>query len=74
VLSFALSCASVTRSTPLNNMAAKRTFTLAEVAKHNTEDDLWIVIDSKVYDVTKFQKFHPGGRNVLYDPQSGKFT
>ena len=43
-------------------------------SQHNTEDDLWIVIDSKVYDVTKFQKFHPGGRNVLYDPQSGKFT
>jgi cytochrome b involved in lipid metabolism len=41
-------------------------------SQHNTEDDLWIVIDSKVYDVTKFQKFHPGGRNVLYDPQSGE--
>lgn len=49
---------------------ASKTFTLADVAKHNTEEDLWIVIDGKVYDVTKFQKFHPGGRNVLYDVQS----
>lgn len=30
------------------------------------------MIDSQVYDVTKFQKFHPGGRSVLYDRKSGK--
>lgn len=29
------------------------------------------MIDGNVYDVTKFQKFHPGGRSVLYDKLSG---
>ncbi|KAI0833116.1 acyl-CoA dehydrogenase NM domain-like protein [Hypoxylon sp. FL0890] len=42
-----------------------KTFTRDEVAKHNTEDSLWFVIDSKVYDVTDFVDAHPGGEAVL---------
>jgi hypothetical protein len=45
-------------------MAAK-TFSRAEVAKHNSEEDLWIVIDHKVYDVSEFLDAHPGGNVVL---------
>ena len=33
----------------------------AEVAKHNTMHDSWLIINSEVYDVTKFQHEHPGG-------------
>lgn len=32
-----------------------------EVAKHSTIDDCWIVIDGKVYDVSKLLAVHPGG-------------
>lgn len=32
-----------------------------EVAKHSTADDCWIVIDRKVYDVSKLLAVHPGG-------------
>jgi predicted heme/steroid binding protein len=41
------------------------TFSRAEVAKHNTEDSVWFIIDSKVYDVTDFLDAHPGGEFVL---------
>ena len=36
-----------------------------EVAKHNHKESCWIVIDSKVYDVTSFLRQHPGGAAIL---------
>ncbi|KAI1345053.1 acyl-CoA dehydrogenase/oxidase [Xylariaceae sp. FL0016] len=42
-----------------------KTFTRDEVAKHNTEDSIWFIIDSKVYDVSEFVDAHPGGESVL---------
>lgn len=39
----------------------------AEVLKHNTKDDLWLIIHGNVYDVTKFIDEHPGGEEVLVD-------
>ena len=32
----------------------KKTYTLAEVAEQNSSESLWLVMDKKVYDVTKF--------------------
>lgn len=37
-------------------------FSKDAVAAHNKPDDLWIVIDEDVYDLTKFQDEHPGGK------------
>ncbi|KIO07952.1 hypothetical protein M404DRAFT_997653 [Pisolithus tinctorius Marx 270] len=42
-------------------------FTLEEVAQHNKPGDLWVVIDSKVYNLTRFKDLHPGGIAVLID-------
>eukprot|EP01006_Ploeotia_vitrea_P044164 TRINITY_DN66815_c6_g9_i2.p1 TRINITY_DN66815_c6_g9~~TRINITY_DN66815_c6_g9_i2.p1 ORF type:complete len:525 (-),score=267.56 TRINITY_DN66815_c6_g9_i2:461-1987(-) len=40
-------------------------FSRAEVARHDSETDCWVIIDDSVYDLTSFAKFHPGGRRVI---------
>merc|ERR1711998_719445 len=44
---------------PLRNL--DEPLTMANIAKHNTRDDCWIIVDGKAYDVTKFIDAHPGG-------------
>ncbi|TFK74546.1 fumarate reductase [Pluteus cervinus] len=41
------------------------TYSLAEVAKHNKKDDVWVIIDGQVLDVTKFLPDHPGGEKAI---------
>ena len=38
---------------------------LLEVARHSSEGSCWLVLHGKVYDVTKFVPFHPGGSAIL---------
>ncbi|KAI9179087.1 hypothetical protein H9P43_005749 [Blastocladiella emersonii ATCC 22665] len=42
-----------------------RTFTVDEVARHNTASDAWIIVKDHVYNVTDFLNVHPGGRKIL---------
>ncbi|KAH8695416.1 putative cytochrome b5 reductase [Talaromyces proteolyticus] len=42
-------------------------YTTEDVAAHKTRDDLWVIVHSKVYDVTKYVRDHPGGVDVLID-------
>ena len=44
-----------------------RRITKSEVAQHNTPEDCWLIIDAKVYDVTKWAAEHPGGPDLLWD-------
>jgi nitrate reductase (NAD(P)H) len=41
------------------------TYTMDEVAKHDTADDLWVVLHGKVYDLSGFLDVHPGGEEAL---------
>jgi len=40
-------------------------YTLEEVAKHNKEDDCWVVVNGTVLDVTRFLPDHPGGKKAI---------
>ncbi|KAI7879543.1 cytochrome b5-like heme/steroid binding domain-containing protein [Mucor mucedo] len=42
-------------------------FTHEQVSKHNTRDDLYMIIDDKVYDITNFVDEHPGGDEILIE-------
>ncbi|KAL7310875.1 hypothetical protein PS15m_010312 [Mucor circinelloides] len=42
-------------------------FSYEEVSKHNTRNDLYMIIDKKVYDITKFLDEHPGGDEILIE-------
>ncbi|MCX6779107.1 MAG: cytochrome b5-like heme/steroid binding domain-containing protein [Candidatus Magasanikbacteria bacterium] len=43
----------------------------AEVAKHNTAQDCWMIISNKVYNFTSFLTVHPGGAYTM-TPYCGK--
>ena len=59
-----------------------RSYTLSEVAQHNSRSDCWTVIDGNVYDVSSFVSGHPGGTVIakacgidgteLYNTQDGE--
>jgi len=44
-----------------------RVYTREEVGKHNTPSNGWVIIHNKVYNVTKWIEYHPGGETVLKD-------
>lgn len=40
-------------------------YSLDDVAKHNTENDCWVVVNGRVLDVTTFLPDHPGGKKSI---------
>lgn len=55
----------------------------ATVSKHNTSSDCWLIVSSKVYNVTQYIPYHPGGTQQIvnycgkeatsaFDTQGGK--
>ncbi|CZR53891.1 related to cytochrome b5 [Phialocephala subalpina] len=42
-----------------------QTFTRKEIEAHKRDDDLWIVMHNKVYNLTSYLEEHPGGKELL---------
>jgi cytochrome b involved in lipid metabolism len=38
---------------------------IAEIRKHDGPEDFWTVIRGKVYNLTPYMKYHPGGIGIL---------
>ncbi len=41
------------------------TISLAEVAKHTTKDDCYLIINKKIYNVSGFLQYHPAGSRII---------
>merc|ERR1712031_94878 len=54
-------------SVPSQMAPSAKLITAEEYAKHSKPEDLWLLIDGKVYDVTKYQDEHPGSDSILHD-------
>ncbi|KAJ5706567.1 hypothetical protein N7488_006368 [Penicillium malachiteum] len=46
-------------------MWCQHLFDRSEVASHNKEEDLWVIVDGRVFNLTTFLDTHPGGRTGL---------
>lgn len=42
-------------------------YTLEDIRTHNMNNDSWLIIHDKVYDITGFLEEHPGGEEVLLE-------
>ncbi|CAG9311948.1 unnamed protein product [Blepharisma stoltei] len=49
----------------IDRSAGLRHFTMEEVEQHNKEGDAWIILNEKVYDMTKYIDYHPGGSIIM---------
>ncbi|EIW82562.1 Flavocytochrome c [Coniophora puteana RWD-64-598 SS2] len=52
-------------SGPAQSSSASKEFTTADVAKHNKKDDIWVIVNGQVLDVTSFLPDHPGGEKAI---------
>jgi len=52
-------------------VTAEKVVTLEELREHTTKDNIWLLLEGKVYDVTKFLEEHPGGDEVILS-EAGK--
>lgn len=49
----------------LRGQTNKRLITMDEVKKHKIGDSIWTVLKGRVYNISPYMKFHPGGVDML---------
>ncbi len=54
-----------TNSSNQSNQYQTIILTLDEIAKHNSADDCWLIINNNVYEVTNYINDHPGGAEKI---------
>ncbi|XP_024357984.1 cytochrome b5 domain-containing protein RLF [Physcomitrium patens] len=49
----------------LKGQSPKRLIPMEEVKQHKTEEDAWTVLRGRVYNISPYIRFHPGGKDML---------
>lgn len=49
----------------LKGQSNRRLISMDEVRKHKTEGEMWTVLKGRVYNISPYMKFHPGGVDML---------
>ncbi|KAG8391221.1 hypothetical protein BUALT_Bualt01G0165200 [Buddleja alternifolia] len=49
----------------LKGLSNRRLIPLSEVKQHRSEGSMWTVLKGRVYNITPYMKFHPGGAEIL---------
>eukprot|EP01026_Neomeris_dumetosa_P070789 TRINITY_DN70975_c0_g1_i1.p1 TRINITY_DN70975_c0_g1~~TRINITY_DN70975_c0_g1_i1.p1 ORF type:complete len:132 (+),score=17.62 TRINITY_DN70975_c0_g1_i1:83-478(+) len=49
----------------LNGSPIRTSIKMEEVRQHRSEEDGWMVVRGKVYNMSPYLKFHPGGLKIL---------
>lgn len=50
---------------PPAGLGLRKDIPMEEVKRHNTRDDAWMVLSGRVYNITPYMAFHPGGAQIL---------
>ena len=48
----------------LKGQSNRRLISMDEVRKHKTEGEMWTVLKGRVYNISPYMKFHPGGTTI----------
>lgn len=49
----------------LKGQSNKRLIPMSEVKEHRTEGSMWTVLKGRVYNISPYMKFHPGGMGTV---------
>lgn len=59
------SSATTDENTQNQEQTGSQAFSISEVEQHDNEQNCWLAINGKVYDVAAFISGHPGGQAIL---------
>jgi len=52
-------------TSPVSIVKKNLVLNMAEIKKHNNQNDCWMLISGKVYDITSYFGHHPGGNEAM---------
>jgi cytochrome b involved in lipid metabolism len=52
-------------SSERQGVSALGKYSLSDIKAHNQESNIWVALHGRVYNLTSYMSYHPGGRKML---------